>query len=63
MFVQKYLYNKSKGVDAAGLRAVSDPQILVMTSYDEPWKTEGRRDEVMLRRVGEEHWSGPWGTA
>ena len=52
----------SYGVDTAGLGDFSDPHILVMSSYDEPWKTHERRDEVLVRRVknGEGHWSGPW---
>ena len=52
-----------KGVAEEGLGSESDPHVSVMTSYDHPWTTEGRRDEVMIRRIrGEgEVWIGPWG--
>ena len=53
-----------QGVDKAGLTSATDPHVTVMASYDDPWTKEGRRDEVMLRRVGdkgEETWIGPWG--
>ena len=49
-------------MDAEGSTPVSDQQLLIRTSYDAPWTTEGRRDEVMIRKMeeGEGQWRGPW---
>ena len=45
-----------------GLSPVTDKHLLIMANYDAPWTTEGRRDEVMLRKMeeGDGQWRGPW---
>ena len=42
----------SQIVDANGLSNATYKHFLIMTAYDAPWIGQGRRDEVMLRKIG-----------
>ena len=46
-----------QGVAAEGLANEVDPNIAGFSSYTEPGAKEGRKDEVMLKKIGD----GPWG--
>ena len=52
----------SQILDANGLSNATDKHFLIRTAYDAPWIGQGRRDEVMLRKIGVrgESWETPF---
>jgi len=49
-----------KGLTSLGMLEKTDKHLLLSSSYNPPWETEGRRDEVMLRIKDTGKWASPF---
>ena len=47
-------------IEAEGLENQIRKHQLVLASYDEPWKTEGRRDEILVQKLNGGDQSSVW---
>lgn len=47
-------------IEAEGLENQIRKHQLVLASYDEPWKTEDRRDEILVQKLNGGDQSSVW---
>ena len=54
------LANYIQMIKAEGLENQIRKHQLILASYDEPWKTEGRRDEILVQKLNGGDQSSVW---